>query len=74
MRELSTLEELEVLVECEDCGSGTEWKDCEKHSEACYRVECLTCGWTERDCDTTEHGEILCGDCLIAAKDCACLA
>lgn len=59
MSELSTLEELEVLVICEDCGSNTEWKDCEKHKESCYRVECLTCGWTERDCDTTEHGEII---------------
>jgi hypothetical protein len=60
MSELSTLEELEVLVICEDCGSNTEWKDCEKHPEGeCYRVECLACCWTERDCDTTEHCEII---------------
>ena len=62
MSEPSTLDELEVLVICEDCGSNTEWKDCEKHTDTdapCYRVECLTCCWTERDCDSTEHGEII---------------
>ena len=57
---LSTLEELEVLVICEDCMGKTEWKDCDIHPEVewCYRVVCDDCGWVSRDCDTTEHEEV----------------
>jgi hypothetical protein len=62
MSKLSTLDELEAVVICEDCGSNTEWLDCDKHTDPdalCYRVLCDDCGWTDRDCDTTEHGEII---------------
>ena len=34
------------------CDTFAEWKDCDKHKELeCYRLECLVCDWTERDCE-----------------------
>lgn len=60
MSQISKIDDLIVIVRCDDCLSGTEWRDCDKHTESeCYKIECLNCGWAERDCDTTEHGEII---------------
>ena len=55
MNEIATLDELEVVIKCDNCQSITEWNDCDKCEAECYQVKCFNCGWTERDCDTTQH-------------------
>lgn len=60
MSEVSKIDDLIVVVMCEECLSNTEWKDCDIHPEVeCFQVVCENCGWISRDCDTTEHCEII---------------
>lgn len=38
------------------CDTFAEWKDCDKHKDLeCYRLECMTCDWTERDCEEEKN-------------------
>ena len=37
------------------CGTAVEWKDCDIHTDVeCYRIECMKCDWTERDCKESD--------------------
>lgn len=57
--ETSKLDDLIVIVECEDCLTITNWQDCEKHPDTdCYLLKCPACGWSDRLCDTTTYCEI----------------
>lgn len=52
----------DLLIKCDNCEGTTEWSECNKHREtdfSCYQIICLGCQWSQADCDTTEHCEIV---------------